>query len=348
MFRRLGGFAVSHPLAWKLTFGIGSLLYEREMAEAESLWLDRAQNPERFEPTPHQLRSRERSRRLYVMMDNSKIGMQEGKRGRNAPKRKGTSKTKSNGAEGWRDVRALIIFRDIDMATNHSGKRRSLLNRRVVAHIGSQEEWYRLAHKTFYEEGVYWAHEVVVVADGGAGIWELIDELLPNTERRRVVQVLDWYHAASHIWEVGRLLKGLDKQGRPTRACREWVDGLLEYLKRGEVSNVLQRLRKIKGGSKDARDKLRKLINYLDKHRGRMRYAWCRKHNMLIGSGAIESVHKWVIQVRCRLPGMRWSLAGANAMLRLRCAWASDRWDDVFQSERQRPPIRHEILDAAA
>lgn len=49
MFRRLGGFAVSHPLAWKLTFGIGSLFYEREMAEAESLWLDRAQNPDVFQ-----------------------------------------------------------------------------------------------------------------------------------------------------------------------------------------------------------------------------------------------------------------------------------------------------------
>ena len=129
MFRRLGGFAVSHPLAWKLTFTIGSLLYEREMAKAESLWLDRTENPERFEPTPHQLRSRERAQRLYVMMDNSKIGMQEGKRGRKAPKRKKASKKKgvSDGAEGWRDARALIVFRDIDMATNHSGKRRSLL-----------------------------------------------------------------------------------------------------------------------------------------------------------------------------------------------------------------------------
>jgi hypothetical protein len=346
MFRRLCGVAVSHPLAWKLTFTVGKLLHQREMDEAQSLWRDRTAEPERFEPTPHQLRTRNRARRMYVMLDNSKLGMQEGKRGRKAPKRRKGSKKKD--AEGWRDVRGLIIFRDTDLAKNHSGKRGMLLGRRVVAHIGSQNEWYQLVHKTFYEEGVYWAHEVVVVADGGNGIWELIEELLPNTERRRVVHVLDWYHAASHIWDVGRLLKGVDKHGRPNRACCAWVSGLLDYLERGEVSNVLQRLRKIKGGSRAARDGLRKLIKYFEKHRSRMRYAWCRKHKMLIGSGAIESAHKWVIQVRCRLPGMRWSLAGANAMLRLRCAWASGRWDDIFRSECDPELTGPEIIGAAA
>lgn len=351
MFRRLRGFAVSHPLAWKLTMAVGNALYEQEMDEATRLWLEREENPERFEPTPHQLRTKQRSRRVYVMLDNSKLGMQEGKRGRCAPKKRRKKKAgpkKTDDTESWRDARALIIFKDEDLASNYSGKRRTILRRRVIAHIGTNEQWYRLAHKTFYEEGVYWAHEVVVVADGGNGIWELIDELLPNTDRRRVVQVLDWYHGASHIWTVGRLLKGVDKQGRPTPACRRWVDGLLDYLKNGEVSNVLQRLRKIKTGSKEALTELKKLIKYLEKHRHRMRYGWCRKHKMLIGSGAIESVHKWVIQVRCKLPGMRWSSAGANAMLRLRCAWASDHWDDIFKPEEERPPEEAKILALAA
>jgi hypothetical protein len=346
MFRRLCGVAVSHPLAWKLTFTVGNLLYEREMDEADSLWLDRVADPEQFEPTPHQLRSRDRARRMYVMLDNSKLGMQEGKRGRKAPKRRKHSKKKDD--NGWRDARALIIFRDTDIAKNHSGKRGTILNRRVVAHIGTNGDWYKIVHKTFFEEGVYWAHEVVVVADGGNGLWELIEELLPTTDRRRVVHVLDWYHAASHIWDVGRLLKGVDKDSRPTRKCRIWVDGLLDYLQRGEVSNVLQRLRKITGGNRETREALRKLVDYFEKHRNRMRYGWCRKHRMLIGSGAIESAHKWVIQVRCKLPGMRWSLAGANAMLRLRCAWASGRWDDVFRSERAPPPTDAQISRVAA
>ncbi len=51
---------------------------------------------------------------------------------------------------------------------------------------------------------------------------------------------------------------------------------------------------------------------------------------MTIGAGAIESIHKWVIQVHCKQAGMAWSEAGVNAMLRLRCVWASGRWDEIF------------------
>jgi hypothetical protein len=332
LFARAYGFAVSHTLAWQLTFEIGTGLYRDEMTRAQERWDERLTNPEKFEPTAYELGKKDRARRIYVMTDNSKLGMQLGKRGRKATKR-------PPGAEpdSWRDARALLIFREADRAENSTGKRRYILRRRVVAHIGEKEEWYRLVHLALYEEGVYWAHEVVVVADGGTGIWEMVAELLPSTDRRRVVEILDWYHATSHLWKVGRLLKGVKKDGHPPARCRDWVQGLVDYLERGEIGNVLQRLRKIKGGSAEARDELRKLIDYFDDHRERMHYAAFRKDGMLIGSGAVESVHKWVIQARCRLPGMRWSLAGANAMLRLRCAWASGRWDDVFRSSRSAP-----------
>ena len=326
LFRRAHGFAVSHPLAWKLAFAIGDWLTKNELRRAQSLWDERTKNPGKFEPTPHELRQMKRAGRIYVMSDNSKMPMQLGKRGRRAKK-----KQAGEPADPWRDARALLIFEESDLASNPSGKRRYILRRRVISHIGTLEEWYRLVFMAFYEEGVFWACEVVIVNDGGNGIWEMFEELLPSTERRRVVQILDWYHAVQYLWKVGRLLKGVTKEGDPSSACCDWVRGLVDYLERGEVGNVLQRLRKIKKGSAEAMEKLEDLIEYFDKHRERMRYAAYRKAGMLIGSGAIESVHNWVIQARCRLPGMRWSVDGANAMLRLRCAWASGRWDDIFK-----------------
>jgi hypothetical protein len=269
--------------------------------------------------------------------------MQLGKRGRKAKKRKS-----SEPADPWRDARALLIFEQDDLATNSSGKRRCILRRRVVSHIGTLDEWYQLVFMAFYETGVFWAHEVVIVNDGGLGIWEMFDELLPNTERRRVVQILDWYHSVQYLWKVGRLLKGVTPDGNPNPACRDWVAGLVNYLERGEVGNVLQRLRKITKGSAEAMKKLKDLVDYFEKHRERMHYARFRKAGLLIGSGAIESVHNWVIQARCRLPGMRWSVAGANAMLRLRCAWASDRWDGVFGLDAASPEPLPSVLAAAA
>jgi hypothetical protein len=311
------------------------------------------------------------------MEDNSKLGIQEGKRGRGAPKhktlkkiaqqakRKAIQKAKRAKAgpepvveglppeaafadeENWRDVRALLIFRERDLATTGTKKRREILHRRVLAHVGTKEEWMRLVHMALYEEGVYVAHEVVIVADGGNGIWELLEELLPTTRFRKVVQILDWYHAASHLWKVGRALKGCKTEAE-RKACVDWVNPLLDEMSDGKVANVLGRLRKLRPKSETAKEEVRKCIKYLKDHQQRMRYAWYRKQNMQIGSGAIESIHAWVIQPRCRLPGMRWSILGANAMLRLRCAWASGRFDEEFASAADSAAATAEELKAAA
>ena len=168
-------------------------------------------------------------------------------------------------------------------------------------------------HMAFHEEGVYTAQEVFIVADGGGGIWELIEALLPTTPSRKVVEILDWYHAASHLWEVGRTLKGC-KTPQERKRCAAWVKTLLDYLAEGKVANVIQRLAKLRL-RKAAADVVRKCLNYFRTHRTRMRYQWCRTRGMLIGSGAIESVHAWVIQARCRLPGMGWHQRNAATAL---------------------------------
>jgi len=309
-------------------------------------------------------------------MDNSKIGIHNGTRGRRASrkrkKRRGhqqyaqrqavqAAKRKklddppldvddygaSDEVEGaWRDVRAVLIFREEDLADT-SESRRALLRRRVVAHIGTKEEWMKLLHMAFYEEGVYTAYEVVFLADGGNGIWETFTELLPQTRFRRVVQILDWYHAAAYVWKIGRAVKGYTTK-QQQKACKKWVDGILKYLKAGKVANVIQRLQRLKNLSVEAQKVVDNGVVYFEKHRARVRYAWFRKRGLLIGSGPIESIHAWVIQARCCLPGMRWSLKGANIILRLRCSWASGRWDEDFLEAARGDPLSTQDLKLAA
>jgi len=378
IFERCYGFAVSTHLARSLSFMIGRQLYEMEMRRAEELWKLRLERPDIFEPPPAQLRQSKRLKRVYVMEDASKVGVQNGKRGRKAPKTKTLHKMALHAKgkaiklakrkkakveelqalademsdllreeEGsWRDIRALLIFTEDDLAQVSKG-RREILRRRVLGHVGTKEEWIRLVHMALHEEGVYTAEEVVIVADGGPGIWELFDDLLPTTSERKVVQILDWYHAVQKLWTVGRALKG-HKTKEQRKACEQWVKTLVDYLAEGKVSNVLQRLRKIKKASGDGCEALRKAIGYFETHRHRMHYRDFRNRGMSIGSGAMESIHAWVFQPRCRLPGMRWSVKGANAMLRLRCSWASRRWDDDFATAANAPPLIPQEIKAAA
>jgi len=378
IFERCYGFAVSTHLARSLSFMIGRRLYEMEMKRAEDLWRLRLERPDIFEPPPAGLRQSKRHKRIYVMEDASKVGVQNGKRGRKAPPTKTLRKMalhakgkaiklakrkKANVEElqalademsellgeeegSWRDIRALLIFTEEDLA-QVSKKRREILRRRVVGHVGTKEEWIQLVHMALHEEGVYTAEEVVIVADGGPGIWELFDDLLPSTSERKVVQILDWYHAVQKLWTMGRALKG-HKTDKQRKECAQWVKALVDYLAEGKVSNVLQRLRKIKKATGEGSDALRKAIDYFETHRHRMHYRDFRNRGMTIGSGAMESIHAWVFQPRCRLPGMRWSVDGANAIIRLRCSWASGRWDDDFAAAASAPPLTPRNLEAAA
>jgi hypothetical protein len=127
------------------------------------------------------------------------------------------------------------------------------------------------------------------MADGGTGIWEMFEELLPPTKHRKVVQVLDFYHATSHMWAAARALKGSESVAQ-RKACIRWVRPLLADLRAGKVANVIQRLGKLRCKGKVAAERA-KVKAYFETHRKPMRYAWLRQQRMLIGSGAMESVH---------------------------------------------------------
>jgi len=50
----------------------------------------------------------------------------------------------------------------------------------------------------------------------------------------------------------------------------------------------------------------------------------------IIGSGAIESVYRTVIQRRMKLSGQRWSTKGARNMIRLRVISMNKQWAKVI------------------
>jgi hypothetical protein len=75
---------------------------------------------------------------------------------------------------------------------------------------------------------------------------------------------------------------------------------------------------------------VREAVLYLFHNRKRMDYAAYRLAGFPIGSGTIESACKTVVQARMRLVGMRWSRAGATAMLTLRSLSLSDRWHELL------------------
>ena len=73
------------------------------------------------------------------------------------------------------------------------------------------------------------------------------------------------------------------------------------------------------------------LINYYTNNAYRMNYKWYKNVGAdLIGSGAIESAHRTIIQKRMKQSGQRWSNKGAQNMLNLKVLSMNKQWDKVM------------------
>ena len=83
-------------------------------------------------------------------------------------------------------------------------------------------------------------------------------------------------------------------------------------------------------------EKMQTEIAYLQKHgdAGRLSYAHFRKVGLPIGSGAIESSIRRVINLRLKSNGTFWGEPQAETMLQVRAQVISGRWDERLQAMR--------------
>ena len=165
------------------------------------------------------------------------------------------------------------------------------------------------------------ANRRAALGDGARWIWNAVEEALPGC-----VGIVDLRHAQEHLWEVGRALFG-DGADLCAAWSRKWCAALSE----GRLDAVLAELRGRPG------DVARRCARYMETNRERMRYPEFRAMGLPVGSGVVESACGAVVADRLKRGGMRWTVAGANAMLALRC-WTLDGRLDEFQPAAARSP----------
>lgn len=179
---------------------------------------------------------------------------------------------------------------------------------------------------------------VVRLMDGQPSLWEASDacleDLLGQRETARespVVDILDIIHVAGYVWKAAKAFYS-HKEHQEAFA----QDRLLRIL-RGEVSGVVKGLRRMaseRGLRGPALRDVRTACNYFANNARRMRYDEYLRAGYPIASGVIEGACRHVIKDRMEHGGMRWTLAGAQAMLNVRCVCASSAWEN-FNRWRQ-------------
>ncbi len=82
---------------------------------------------------------------------------------------------------------------------------------------------------------------------------------------------------------------------------------------------------------------------YLERNAPYLDYATYLAQGWPIATGVIEGACRHLVKDRCELSGMRWTIAGAEALLHLRCVHENGDWD-AYHAFRRRQ--RHQRLYA--
>ena len=234
--------------------------------------------------------------------------------------------------EGWKEVKAGSIFRieldtKADPQTLESLEVGRAVDNSYVAHLGGPEGVGDKLWSEAKRRGWTRAAETQVVADGAVWIWNLVADHFYDS-----VQVVDWYHAKSHLAHAAQLL-----YGEATPGMQRWLSVQATHLFQGQAEGIAQTLREVAGQHPAQESELLSEAGYFETHKRRMEYLDRRLEGWILGSGMVESAAK---QYRARFkgPGMQWSRMGAKRLLPVRTAILSHRFDEIWQRINN-PPL---------
>lgn len=161
------------------------------------------------------------------------------------------------------------------------------------------------------------------VGDGATWICEQID-LQFGTQGH---YLLDFYHVCEYLGAAANdCCSSSDKA--------HWMEQQKTALKTGELQTVFNELEPhLEAHDVDnAKAPVRACHRYLNNRKDQLDYSKAIERGLPIGSGEIESAHRYIIQQRLKLSGAWWTQDNAKAMLALRTNRANGLWESYWQS----------------
>ena len=228
-----------------------------------------------------------------------------------------TLNTRSKDKEGssWRENKLGIVFSSDNVYTwtNHKGEKQQQINKReYVAYVGSVSEFKRHLFSCALKNGYGKYRKTILISDGATWIRNMREELFPDAQ-----QILDYYHLCENVNTYAKHIFG----AQPSQYSA-WANNTCALLKASKWSEVLDDLKSRRKPSHCPVD----LYGYISKNIPHIDYAHYLDEEYFIGSGAIESGNKSVLQQRLKQAGMRWNIQTAQYLLTLRTKYKSGLW----------------------
>lgn len=139
--------------------------------------------------------------------------------------------------------------------------------------------------------------------------------------------LVDFFHACDYLSAAGKAIASSEQEQKI------WMDEHKARLKANQVNEVLQELQKNLEAPtvQDSDAPVRQCHRYFNNRTGQLDYQGAIRRGLPIGSGEIESAHRYIVQQRLKRPGAWWCPDNAEHMLALRLNRANRQWDSYWQ-----------------
>lgn len=250
-------------------------------------------------------------KRLVISVDGGRVRTRvEKKKGRK----------KRNGRRGyrgeWREPKAFTIY-EIDEQGRK--KREGLIE--YDATMGNADAIFHRLAVSLRRIGAHLASEWVFVADGADWIWDRVPQLIAvvGYTQGQVTEVLDYYHAIEHLHGLVEEFSGWSEDRR-----KKWFKHLKKLLKQGCFDTFIREVRSHCLGRRARR--IAKKLEYFVKHQDRTAYATFKQGRIPLGSGAMESLIRRLVNLRFKGNGIFWKAEIVEGRMHLRAQLLSRKW----------------------
>jgi hypothetical protein len=262
-----------------------------------------------------------RGKRFAAMIDGGRTKLRTTTR-----KQRGHGKTKKQKRRyrtDWREPKQIIVFE-----MDEHGRMKKGTKPIIDGTFAGPDAMMEVLAMRLHQVGAAQAQVVVFRSDGAPWVWERLEWVIRRVglKAKQVSRGLDWCHAVHHVSLALEPLVAAGERQRVFKKLRKW-------LRNSGSQRVTRELLRLAVEADVPDDSpVWTEIDYLQRHGadGHMAYATFRQRGLPLGSGAIESAIRRVINLRMKGNSIFWKAENAEAMLALRGLVLSGRWKETF------------------
>ena len=263
-----------------------------------------------------------KNQRVVIAVDGGRTKIRINKESDKNPK------TNRYGFAGeWIEPKLLTIY-----IVNEEGKKVKT-NEIPITNDGTYQgyqEFLKILEMHLVSLGISQAKQVLLIADGAEWIWKHIPPLLSRVGcPKETYQLLDFYHVTEHLQTFA------DAAFSQESERKAWFKKARNILRRNFAFNLIVEMNQLIFTASPERAKIMMAQrDYLERAdvENRLIYAYISEQKLPIGSGAIESLIRQVVNLRMKGNSKFWLKANAEIMLHLRCQWIAGSWDNFCNS----------------